>query len=64
MGYKLYASMGTADFYTEHGIRVSRQIYNEGKVYCMGKNCARERELIWVSVQFIIRSIYPNHGQN
>ena len=23
MGYKLYASMGTADFYTEHGVRVS-----------------------------------------
>ena len=23
MGYKLYASMGTADFYTEHGIQVS-----------------------------------------
>ena len=22
MGYKLYASMGTADFYTEHGIKV------------------------------------------
>ena len=38
MGYKLYASMGTADFYTEHGIRVSQQIYNEGKVYCMEKN--------------------------
>lgn len=28
MGYKLYASMGTADFYTEHGIEVSKkQIY-------------------------------------
>ena len=23
MGYKLYASMGTADFYTEHGVDVS-----------------------------------------
>ena len=23
MGYKLYASMGTADFYTEHGVEVS-----------------------------------------
>jgi hypothetical protein len=23
MGYKLYASLGTADFYTEHGIQVS-----------------------------------------
>jgi carbamoyl-phosphate synthase/aspartate carbamoyltransferase/dihydroorotase len=23
MGYKLYASMGTADFYTEHGVNVS-----------------------------------------
>ena len=23
MGYKLYASMGTADFYTEHGLDVS-----------------------------------------
>lgn len=22
MGYKLYASMGTADFYTEHGVEV------------------------------------------
>jgi carbamoyl-phosphate synthase / aspartate carbamoyltransferase / dihydroorotase len=22
MGYKLYASMGTGDFYTEHGIEV------------------------------------------
>lgn len=26
MGYKLYASMGTADFYTEHGIEVSEQM--------------------------------------
>lgn len=25
MGYKLYASMGTADFYTEHGIKVSEE---------------------------------------
>lgn len=25
MGYKLYASMGTADFYTEHGIKVSER---------------------------------------
>lgn len=23
MGYKLYASMGTADYYTEHGVDVS-----------------------------------------
>lgn len=23
MGYKLYASLGTADFYTEHGVNVS-----------------------------------------
>lgn len=23
MGYKLYASMGTADFYTEHGVQVN-----------------------------------------
>lgn len=23
MGYQLYASMGTADFYTEHGVEVS-----------------------------------------
>lgn len=23
MGYKLYASLGTADFYTEHGVDVS-----------------------------------------
>lgn len=22
MGYKLYASMGTGDFYTEHGVEV------------------------------------------
>lgn len=25
MGYKLYASMGTADFYTEHGVEVSNK---------------------------------------
>lgn len=25
MGYKLYASMGTADFYTEHGVEVSEK---------------------------------------
>lgn len=25
MGYKLYASMGTGDFYTEHGVAVSRR---------------------------------------
>lgn len=23
MGYQLYASMGTADFYTEHGVKVN-----------------------------------------
>lgn len=23
MGYKLYASLGTADFYNEHGVEVS-----------------------------------------
>jgi carbamoyl-phosphate synthase / aspartate carbamoyltransferase / dihydroorotase len=23
MGYKLYGSMGTGDFYTEHGVNVS-----------------------------------------
>lgn len=26
MGYKLYASMGTGDFYAEHGVDVSRII--------------------------------------
>lgn len=25
MGYKLYASMGTADFYSEHGVTVSNK---------------------------------------
>lgn len=24
MGYKLYASLGTADYYNEHGVDVSR----------------------------------------
>lgn len=28
MGYKLYASMGTGDYYTEHGIDVSRKTNN------------------------------------
>lgn len=28
MGYKLYASMGTADFYTEHGVKVSEKLRN------------------------------------
>lgn len=27
MGYKLYASMGTGDFYAEHGVDVSRKIF-------------------------------------
>lgn len=27
MGYKLYASMGTGDFYTEHGVDVSSILY-------------------------------------
>lgn len=27
MGYKLYASMGTADFYTEHGVEVMSILY-------------------------------------
>lgn len=27
MGYKLYASMGTADFYTEHGVEVSEKAF-------------------------------------
>ena len=26
MGFKLYASMGTADYYTEHGVEVSKTI--------------------------------------
>lgn len=26
MGYKLYASMGTGDFYVEHGVNVSLSI--------------------------------------
>lgn len=25
LGYKLYASLGTADFYTEHGIKVGAE---------------------------------------
>lgn len=28
MGYKLYASMGTADFYTEHGVEVSEKNFS------------------------------------
>jgi hypothetical protein len=28
MGYKLYASMGTADFYTEHGVDVSVSLFH------------------------------------
>uniref|UniRef100_A0A182VV76 CAD protein n=1 Tax=Anopheles minimus TaxID=112268 RepID=A0A182VV76_9DIPT len=28
MGYKLYASMGTGDFYTEHGVKVSELLHN------------------------------------
>lgn len=28
MGYKLYASMGTGDFYTEHGVEVSLFFYH------------------------------------
>lgn len=27
MGYKLYASLGTADYYNEHGVDVSKFIY-------------------------------------
>lgn len=27
MGYKLYASMGTGDFYAEHGVDVSKTQY-------------------------------------
>lgn len=33
MGYKLYASMGTGDFYTEHGVEVSRQRPNKKKTH-------------------------------
>ena len=25
LGYKLYASMGTADFYSEHGVKVGKR---------------------------------------
>lgn len=28
MGYKLYASMGTGDFYTEHGVEVYIFLYS------------------------------------
>lgn len=31
MGYKLYASMGTGDFYTEHGIEVSIVLNTQNK---------------------------------
>lgn len=38
MGYKLYASMGTGDFYSEHGVDVSTKLtlsYNtlRGRVF-------------------------------
>lgn len=33
MGYKLYASMGTGDFYTEHGIEVIG-IINRSYLFC------------------------------
>lgn len=29
MGYKLYASMGTGDFYTEHGVEVRIQFLSQ-----------------------------------
>lgn len=28
MGYKLYASMGTGDFYAEHGVEVNYNLIN------------------------------------
>lgn len=28
MGYKLYASMGTGDFYAEHGVEVCKKCQN------------------------------------
>lgn len=28
LGYDLYASLGTADFYTEHGVKVTENAYH------------------------------------
>jgi len=39
MGYKLYASMGTADFYTEHGVEVNKKLFNDCSIlFCFGYN--------------------------
>lgn len=38
LGYNLYASLGTADFYTEHGIKVGR----DGQGMRWGGGCLRE----------------------
>lgn len=32
MGYKLYASMGTGDFYTEHGVEVKKLTISSEKL--------------------------------
>lgn len=35
LGYNLYASLGTADFYTEHGVKVSRSVEEEEERNCV-----------------------------
>lgn len=38
MGYKLYASLGTADFYNEHGVEV-RNLFNYKNKYIITQIC-------------------------
>ncbi len=53
LGYKLYASLGTADFYNDHGITVSDEIYlptlsNIGKTMKLNIGTAKIYENIYM----------------
>lgn len=37
MGYKLYASMGTGDFYAEHGVEVKLYVVTTSQIYGVPK---------------------------
>ncbi|NXU59007.1 PYR1 protein, partial [Turnix velox] len=44
LGYKLYASLGTADFYTEHGIKVMAVDWHFEEAADGGEACGRESQ--------------------
>lgn len=61
MGYKLYASMGTGDFYTEHGVEVCKIINTLIITQLLQnyKHCSCRSEIHWIKKKtFFFRPCY------